>query len=163
MWSLDSYDPGFYQDFGTVSGCPEGSRVRLARARPGVQTLAIYLSFPGKLFCIPFADFVFNYRIIVHSVCKTNGRLTPLAASFQGLHSWFTVAHRLVQDTFGCLFRRWRTQLHLAAAALGSRQRSEVKFWCAFVRRSAADSAVFGSRSLAQMIRGYLTLVIFLL
>lgn len=53
----------------------------------GVQTLAIYLSFPGNLFCIPFADFVFNYRIIVHSVCKTNGRLTPLAASFQGLQS----------------------------------------------------------------------------
>lgn len=84
MWSLDSYDPGFYLDFGTVSGCPEGSQ---ARACPGVQTLAIYLSFPGNLFCIPCADFVFNYRIIVHSVCKTNGRLTPLAASFQGLQS----------------------------------------------------------------------------
>lgn len=84
MWSLDSHDPGFYLDFGTVSGCPEGSQVR---ARPGVQTLAIYLSFPGNLFCIPFADFVFNCRIIVHSVCKTNGRLTPLAASFHGRQS----------------------------------------------------------------------------
>lgn len=87
MWSLDSHDPGFYLDFGTVSGCPQGRRVRLARARPGVQTLTICLSFPGNLFCIPFADFVFNYRIIEHSVCKTNGCLTPLAASFQGLQS----------------------------------------------------------------------------